>query len=76
MGGAGLGEDLEQTHMSPPFGKRKIIDSNMPYQGDMLVAWRAFETLLNIYTNNFNDSSREAIRPYLDELGVSWYVAQ
>ena len=61
-GGAGLGEDLEQTNISRHLGKGKSSSShsNMPYQGDMLVAWRAFEAL----SNNFNDS-REAIRPYL-----------
>ena len=33
---------LQGTNISQ-LGKRKIIDSNMPYQGDILISWRVIQ---------------------------------
>jgi len=41
---------LQETNISH-LGKRKSIDSNMPYQGDMFVSWRV--SMLNFLVGPF-----------------------
>ena len=62
-GGAGLGEDLEQTNISRHLGKGKSSSShsNNALSGGYV---GCLEGILKLLSNNFNDS-REAIRPYL-----------